>query len=284
VPHPANDPRRIGVFPDLFAEPLTRTLRSTARFSLNADAPLRIAIRLREQTLHAGLISPIEYARQASLYRIVPGIAVSSQNASQAVTLHFHEGKRSIRTLAVDPGWSSEIILAKIILAEEFDVQPQIVPAAGGISEMLAQADAALVIGDKALRETPAHGTVLDVVEAWQELTGLPFVHAIWCGREQTLRAADLGALGEAHARGKEILDAIADEAPASHDLPRRSAEDLRAYLDAFSYDLTSNAQEGLQEFLCYGYYHGITADVPDLNFYPLPGDPSWEEEEPPLN
>ena len=283
MPHPVNTTRRIGVFADLSADALSIPLRDASRFSLTVDSPSGIALRLRDGGLHAGLISPIEYAREGSLYRIVPGIAVSSQGASGAVTLRFREGIRTIRTLAVDPGWSSEIVLAKIILAEEFDVEPKIVPAAGGVQEMLAKADAALVIGDSALRVAPHGGSAFDLVEAWQELTDLPFVHALWCGREQTLTAADVGALWDAQTRGKEMLDAIAAGAPSSHNLPQSSTEELRAYLSAFSYDLTSDVEDGIREFLRYGYYHGVTADVADLHYYPSPGDAAWDEDVPSL-
>jgi len=280
MPHPAHTARRIGVFADLFMDALSRSLRGASRFSLTVDSPLGVALRLRDQSLHAGLISPIEYAREGSLYRIVPGIAVSSQGASGAVTLLFREGVRTIGTLAADPGWSSEIVLAKIILAEEFDVEPKIVPASGGVLEMLARADAALVAGDSALRATPHGGSAFDLVEAWQELTDLPFVHALWCGRDRTLTAADVSALVDAQASGKEMLDAIAADAPSSHKLLQSTAGELRAYLGAFSYDLTSDVEDGIREFLRYGYYHGVTPDVADLNYYPSPDDPAWDEDE----
>ncbi len=57
---------------------------------------------------------------------------------------------------------------------------------------MLARADAALVIGDPALDiDTAAPKlTKIDLGAAWQALTGLPFVYAMWSGRAGALSAA----------------------------------------------------------------------------------------------
>ncbi|MCZ6775533.1 MAG: hypothetical protein O7D34_03630 [Ignavibacteria bacterium] len=57
------------------------------------------ALELRKHELHAAFVSPIDYARESSDYRIVPGIAVSSR---QAIDLHFRESIRTINTLAVE--------------------------------------------------------------------------------------------------------------------------------------------------------------------------------------
>ena len=279
-----NDTRRVGVPPDLFAEPLVRSLRKAPGLSLVDNPPLTTAIKLRERSLHGGLISPLEFGRESSLYRIVRGVAIAACDASQTITLHFREGIKDIGTVAVDPAWSAEIVLTKIILAEEFDVEPSFVPAAGGVQEMLGRADAALLVGDGALRNVPTHQNMVDVVEAWQEMTGMPFVHALWCGYEKTLRSEDIAALVDAQARGKEMLDTIAADASASHRLPDRSKDDLLSYLQGISYDMTADAEEAIREFLRYAYYHGVTPDVADLHFYPAGDEPADAADEPLLN
>ena len=56
------------------------------------------------------------------------------------------------------------------------------------LGAMLREADAAVVIGDVALRATLFDArrlglSVLDLGEAWRELTGLPMVFALWAAR-----------------------------------------------------------------------------------------------------
>jgi predicted solute-binding protein len=60
---------------------------------------------------------------------------------------------------------------------------------APNLEAMLAAADAALIIGDAALKIDPARLSYpsLDLGEEWWKLTGLPMVFAIWAGRSQPL-------------------------------------------------------------------------------------------------
>ena len=62
-----------------------------------------------------------------------------------AVSLHFGEGLQNIRSFTADPSSASEIVLARIILSESFDLRPTIVPATGPLPGLMARADAALL-------------------------------------------------------------------------------------------------------------------------------------------
>ncbi len=87
----------------------------------------------------------------------------------------------------------------------------------------------------------------MDLGLAWQELTGLPFVFAAWCGRTGALSAEDERLLERAKAAGIARRDAIADEHAAQTGLPAAS---LRAYLDdAIRYDLGDAERRGLERF-----------------------------------
>lgn len=264
--------KRLGIPGALFALPLTAPLRNASRFQLAVDAPARNALRLREHHLDAALLSPIDFARDSSSYRVVPGVAASSQSANSAVTLHFREGLHDIATLAADPALTSEIILAKIVLAEEYDVAAKIVPFQGPLDVMLGKADAALLAGDSSLQQAGVHRNVLDLVEAWMEMTDLPFVHCFWCAREEDLNEREVEALQQARDAGIAMTDELISEA-ASHPLASIPAASLKAYMETFSYDLTQDAEDGLKEFLRYAYYHGVLPDVPDVRWFGADGD-----------
>ena len=55
---------------------------------------------------------------------------------------------------------------------------------------MLGEADAALIIGDAALRVDPATlpFETLDLGEEWTTMTGLPMVFAVWAGRKEVMQ------------------------------------------------------------------------------------------------
>jgi predicted solute-binding protein len=74
-----------------------------------------------------------------------------------------------------------------VILAERFGVRPQVFSHPADLAEMLGKADAALLIGDAALRVDPATlpFQTLDLGAEWIALTGLPMVFAVWAGRKE---------------------------------------------------------------------------------------------------
>jgi chorismate dehydratase len=241
--------KRLGIPPHSFCKPLVHEFGGGDLFDIIVDVPTVLAVRLREHDLDAAFLTPLDYARESPEYRIVPGVAVSSQNASNVVLLHLKEGIHGVTSLAVNASASSEIVLAKIILAEEFDVAPAIVPMHRPLDDMLVKADASLLVGDDALRLPPLQYRALDLVEAWSELTDLPYVHGLWCGRDDGLTPVEIQAIQ--HARD-------------------RDAEHVDEYTRAFSYDFGEDVAAGLREFLQYSYYHGVLPEVPDLRFYPI--------------
>jgi predicted solute-binding protein len=243
--------KRLGLPSHFYCKPFVRGLRAQAGFDLLIDLPAHVAIKLREHELDAAFLSPIDFARNASEYSIISGTAISSIEPNETVTLHFREGLHSIRTLAVDPSSTSEIVLAKVMLAEEFDTEPTIIPVMGTLEQMLEKADGALLIGDASLAASLVHHSTLDLVELWNGMTGLPYVYGLWCAREQALTLQESTALQRA---GQEGIST--DEAVAEH-------------LASFSYDLTPEVRDGFREFLRYAYFHGVLPDIPELAFYP---------------
>jgi chorismate dehydratase len=264
---------RLGVPSAFYARPLTVHLAERDMFARQVDVPAQHAVRLREHELEAAFLTPIDFARDSSEYRIVPGVGVSSASATGTISLLFHDDIQTIHTVAIDPSSSSEIVLAKIILAEEYELEPKFKPFAGPADSALAQADAVLLVGDASLREISTHPNRIDLVEGWNVLTGLPYVHGFWCGGEEALNAEEVQWLLQGAYSGCASLDTIASDLPHGA-FPSFSHSDMSDYLHAFSYDLNEDDLDGLKEFLRYAFYHGVTPDVSGLRFYPLPGAP----------
>ena len=258
---------RLGISSSLYCLPLVHQLCTNDHFELVVNAATPAAIALRGRQLEAAFISPIDYARESSEYVILPGIAVSAQQGNETVVLHFREGLRKVKTLAADPSFASEIILATILLQEQFDISTRIVPAVGSLESLLAKADAALLVGDAAFMEPSAHRNKLDLIETWNDMTDLPYVHGFWCCREQDLTVQEVQSIQQANDRGNASLDEIAAEA-STRPGGRVSVEAVKNYLGSFSYHFTESARAGLNEFLRYAYFHGILPDVAVLHFY----------------
>jgi len=259
--------KRLGLSPHLYCEPLRGAPGRRDEFDWRREVPARSAIALRERAIDLAFLTPIDYAKSSSLYYIVPKIVVASCSGDASVTLHFREGLHKIRTLAADPSSVSEIVLAKILLTEQFNLRPQIVPFQGGLEGALARADAALLVGDESLRTLHVHGNVLDVIEEWNDLTDLPYVHGFWCGWEHALTGEQISSLQQHCFDGVALLDEIAEAAPADHSLGAINAVEARDYLGKFVFEMSEEVEEGLKEFLRYAFYHGILPDVADLHY-----------------
>ena len=249
------EPVLLGIPSSVWAGPLERRLAQQGGALVASDAPALVARDLREGKLAAALLAPSDYARDSSAYQILPACGVTAAGPYGPVRLHARRGVRAITRLAVDPSSSAEIILARILLAEEFDSSPQIVPHPGPLAAMLEVAEAALVLDAGGKDADTGSQVSLDLVEVWQELTELPFVYGIWCAYERALPEADARRIQAAHRDAEveaEHLRAATPDEPAA----------------AFVYSGQTLLEESMREFLHYAYYHGILPDVPELEYY----------------
>jgi len=257
-----NPTKALGILSQLYCRPLVWHLEHQKRFTIETGTPTANAIRVRRHELAAALMSPLDYAREMSHSRLFPAVAVSSEGRGGVVTLHFREGLHTIATLAADPSSAAEIVLAKIILGEQFESEPSIVPVVATLPLMLEKADAALVVGTENVEGAAQHPNMIDLVDAWTDMTRLPYVHAIWCGRIDNITAQDI----EEITPGRETVTSAINDI-ASRSLPHL-AQSVRDYLELFSYEITEETEIAMSEFLRYSYYHGFIPDIPELRFF----------------
>ncbi len=259
---------RLGIPVDFYTAPLVVPLAASDAFVRHADTPARLALALREKKLDAAFLSPLEYARDSSLFEVIPGAGASSSVSTGTVSLIFRsEHLHSVSTIAIDPSFPSEIVLARIILAEEFELTPTFVPATGSVDDMLARAEAVLLAGDASLRAVDVHPNRIDLVEAWTEMTGLPYVHGLWVVPSGTATPELAQVLQDAARKAYDTVDTITGSAPPSL-FPGRNQAALTDYLNAFAYDLSEECLDSVQEFMRFAYYHGVLPDVGELNLY----------------
>jgi chorismate dehydratase len=264
--------KRLGISPELYCAPLFFGLSEDPHFECITDVVAANAARLRKHDLDGAFLSPIDYARESSEYCIIPNGAVSSQAPTNTIVLLFKEGLHTIKTLAVRPGSTSEVVLATILLGEQFDIRPTIIPSVGSPEQMLHSADAALLVGNAAFESAGASRSRIDLVEEWNDLTDVPYVHGFWCTRGTDLTREEVESIQAASDHGRSSLGAIA-EAEASKLGERFLRSAVEEYLGRFSYSFGDEEQEALLEFLRYAYYHGVLPDVADINLYPPDGE-----------
>ena len=87
---------------------------------------------------------------------IVPGVGIASRGAVRSILLVSRCPAGEIRRLAADISSRSSVALARILLQHKFGASPLLVSLPPDLNAMLQEADAALIIGDPALRLDPA--------------------------------------------------------------------------------------------------------------------------------
>jgi len=165
------------------------------------STPAECADQLSAGTVDIGLIPSIEFQRIKGT-RIIPGPAVASTHRVRSVILVSVMPLWKVKTVAYDKGSRTSVALSRIIFNDFYHTHPDFRPAEPDLANMLAQSDAALLIGDRALKVTEDNERpeaarqkpllrlgaeplqVFDLAERWRFLTGLPFVFAFWAVRE----------------------------------------------------------------------------------------------------
>ena len=257
---------RIGTVPFLNAVPLTWRLQQAGLNGEVISAPPReLTSLLIDGHLDAGLIPIVDYLHGAG-DAIVKNISIAAEKQTDSVLLISRVPIPEVESVAVDRGSRSSIALLQILLAERHDLHPLIKPADPDVDAMLEKADAALVIGDPALRYKPRAAYVtIDLASEWNALTGLPFVFATWVVREGVDGQSIARILLEAKKQGLCHLDEILEAEAAARNI---AASVARTYLtERLQYDLTEQHVSVISKFgeLCVS--HGITERNRELRF-----------------
>ena len=263
---------RLGAVSYLNTRPLVYGLERDPAFDVRFDVPSRCAELLHEGAIDVGLIPSIEYLRGPhGPYVIVPDVALASRGAVASVALYTAahvSDVTQVRSIALDASSRTSIALTQVLCAHLFKIAPKLEPHAPDIARMLAHADAALLLGDNALflDHRALGATKIDLGQAWFELTGLPFVYAVWAGRPGALDTAHVVALHDARDAGVARPAEIAARCFADE---RRRTVAERYLRDNMKYGLGDDEEAGLRLFFKYAGELGLVRPPAGLRFYP---------------
>jgi chorismate dehydratase len=131
------------------------------KYELSFTVPSQCAEALRTGAADVAIIPAIEYQRIVSQgigLTILPGLAIASKERVRSLLLISKVPIRQARRIALDRSSRSTQALVKILAARRWQISPEFFEAdppdgnGKNVAAMLAKADAALIIGDAALR------------------------------------------------------------------------------------------------------------------------------------
>jgi len=232
-------PFRVGSVRYLNAAPLTRGLEEEIIFA----TPAKLAQMLERKELDAALVSVTEVLFKDS-YDVLDGIAVASLGEVKSVLLAHKSPLEQIREVFCDPASLASVQLLRVLLAEK-GLRPEFKPLPSYETNSLP--DNVLLIGDPALDFLlgPHEYQVWDLGSAWQELTGLPFVYAVWALRRGVENQPLRSQLREAFHLGLDTLESII------RTRTEYTAEFRKDYLGwHIHYHLGTDEKRGLAKFI----------------------------------
>lgn len=240
------------------------------KYDLSFTVPSQCAEDLRLGRADVAIIPAVEYQRIPGL-AILPDMAIASKNQVRSLLIVAKKPIEQVKSLALDSSSRSTQALTRILCAEQWHIAPEFAQSLPDLAEMLQQFDAALIIGDPALRislgiekdswpgaagQTVCRAATLgitseemlyvyDAVAEWRAMTGLPAVLAVWAVRRELATPELTADFLASRDFGLAHVGEISYEAAQDLELPQRALESyLRNNID---FSLDAENRRGLE-------------------------------------
>lgn len=266
------------------------------KYDLSFTVPSECAEELRRGDADVAIIPAIEYQRIPGTI-VLPDMAVAAKDIVRSILVVSKGPMEFAKRVALDASSRSSQALVRLLCAGLWRIQPEFVQAPPDPAAMLAEADAALIIGDPALRisvkmetlsekqpsgerccggdasEWPIPGLrsffLYDVAHKWRQMAGLPCVLAIWAARRETATPELVADFLASKAYGMARIAEIAEGASLKLDLP---AAPLERYLrDNIDFSLDAENHAGLELYFRLCAEAGLIPQARPIEFVAAP-------------
>ncbi|MER7661108.1 MULTISPECIES: menaquinone biosynthesis protein [unclassified Streptomyces] len=226
---------------------------------LSKDTPEKLSEQLVRGDLDIAPVTLVEFLRNADRLVAFPDLAVGCDGPvmSCVIVSQVPLEKLSGARVALGSTSRTSVRLAQLLLAEQYQVTPDYYTCPPDLGQMMLEAEAAVLIGDAALRaslhDAPRLGLqVHDLGLMWKEWTGLPFVFAVWAARKDYL-AREPEVVHEVHKAFLASRDLSLQEVAKVSEQAARwetfDAELLERYFRTLDFRFGPDQLAGVREF-----------------------------------
>ncbi len=207
---------------------------------------------------------------------VLPAVALSTWAYPYAKILLRH-GLSQIRSVAYDPAYPQEALLARIVLKEHYGMVPEFIGLEGASVAEIAAADtdARLVIGTEVATRS-YDDLALDLGQEWFEHAKYPMVWGVFAMRKGTASpdaVRSVRDLVKASAERRRLWVQSQETSPALHEF----------YQDGLRVRFDDLAIASLTEFRQHLFYYDVVDDMPEMPFYFLPDEEEQDTDRRPL-
>lgn len=208
---------------------------------LSFDYPANVARQLLNDEVDVGLV-PVAALPMMENYHIISDYCIGAEGPVASVCLFSDVSLEDISEVLMDYQSRTSVALLKILLAEHWKIKPVLTAAAKGFEEQIKGTTAGLVIGDRAFAQRQRSKYIYDLADAWKQMTGLPFVFAVWASNKK-LPVAFTDKFNLVTGEGLQHIDSIVTQ-------QQYTAYDLNMYYTQnISYNLSETKKEALALF-----------------------------------
>jgi chorismate dehydratase len=236
---------RVGAVSYLNTKPLLYGIENSPVFneiSLVTEYPAKIAEMLLMNEIDIGLV-PVSIIPQMKEYHFNTAFCIGSDGPVASVCLFSEVPVEDIKKVILDYQSRTSVQLAEILFESHWRQKPVFEHTDHEFLSEISGTTAAVIIGDRALKQRKKSRYIYDLGEEWKKMTGLPFVFAAWLSN----KALDPGwvkRFEEANDFGIKNIHLVLKTLPVND-------FDLHSYFTEYlSYDLNEEKKKGLKLFI----------------------------------
>ena len=212
------------------------------QIELIKDYPSKIAKQLINDEIDIGLI-PVAVILQLKEYFIVSDYCIGADGNVASVCLFSEVELDKIDKILLDYQSKTSVALCKVLLKNYWGKDVVLEEATPDFINQIKGSTAAVLIGDRALKQRQQSKYIYDLAGEWKAYTHLPFVFAAWISNKK-LPEDFIKLFNEKNAEGINDIDAVLKEVKCDF-------YDLKTYYTKnISYILTEEKLTGMNLFL----------------------------------
>ena len=160
-----------------------KQITSKYNLKLLLDVPSKCAQYFKSGEVDLALV-PVGVLPDLEEYEICLDYCIACDGPVRTVGIFSHSSPSNWHTVYLDEHSRTSRVLAQIILKEGYGLNPVFKNMRISKMAALKEGEAVLMIGDKVFTEGDKYQVSIDLGAAWKELTGIPFVFALWVKRK----------------------------------------------------------------------------------------------------
>ena len=174
------------------------------------DYPANLVRLLQSNQIDIGLI-PVGALPSLGDYHIISDYCIGTEGEVASVAVFSEVPMEEIDKVLLDYQSRTSVMLCKILFEKHWKKKVQFIDAKDeSYIDNIRGNVAGLVIGDRALKIRSKFSYIYDLGLGWKEMTGLPFVFAVWV-RKKEISGEFIPLFNEANGMGLSKINLIID-------------------------------------------------------------------------